>query len=156
MKRIVSCTLIVPLAVVLALFMAVTPVSATEDVKTDFGSKYGEDLRRAKDAGFIVMAPTALNWADAKAFCQQQGGRLPLVNDSDSWALRARDQVTHIDGFGKLGRPWNEVGMDSVNYWTGTVQSEGQDRSWIVHVNVGRVSATSRRQDDTIRVVCVP
>ena len=30
---------------------------------------------------FIAMSDNPMNWADAKAWCQQQGGRLPRINN---------------------------------------------------------------------------
>ena len=56
---------------------------------------------------FIALAESSMNWNDAKVWCEQQGGRLPRIENSDSWARQrhVNDQV-HIDGFGVQGRPW--------------------------------------------------
>jgi len=38
-------------------------------------------------AEFIAVSESNMTWADAKAWCEQQGGRLPLINGavSQSW-----------------------------------------------------------------------
>jgi len=73
-------------------------------------------------AGFIVLSENKMNWSDAKAFCQQQGRRLPLINGSDSWTWKERNKITHIDNFGIPGTPWPSD-LPGDYYWTGTVRS---------------------------------
>jgi hypothetical protein len=98
-----------------------------------------------------------MTWADAKAFCQRQGGRLPRFNNSDSWAWNNRNTITHIDGFGALGAPWPS-GLPSDGYWTGTEVSDYPGSSWVVGYSgyVGNHGAASQSQSVVFRVVCVP
>jgi hypothetical protein len=75
--------------------------------------------------GFIAVSEFEMTWSQAKAWCQQRGGRLPLIGGSGSlsWDSLGWDddsrQGTPIDGFGTVGDPW-PTGLPSVNYWTGT------------------------------------
>lgn len=72
--------------------------------------------------GFIALSDSEMNWDDAKRFCQQRGGKLPFINNREKHD--GLSQVHHIDGFGKPGRPWNEVGLPHGVFWTGTVASD--------------------------------
>ena len=119
----------------------------------------------ARANGFIAMAPSPMNWNDAVAWCKQQGGRLPRINNSDSladnniWDSAANKFLpdTRIDGFGKPGRPWSEVGLATAIYWTGTVRSGIQGGLWIVNGINGRlVDINASHQSFDFRVVCVP
>ena len=69
-------------------------------------------------AGFIALSESYMTWADAKAYCQQRGGRLPLIDGSNS---RSNPFVMSgaIDGFGAVGAHW-PTGLPGGNYWTGT------------------------------------
>jgi len=113
----------------------------------------------AKSAGFIALSESSMNWSDAKAFCQQQGGRLPRINDSDLLARADRNKITHTDGFGALGAPW-PPGLPSDWYWTGTGTelTDASGYSWIVggRRGSGSVYVTEDRQSQVSRVVCVP
>lgn len=119
-------------------------------------------------AGFIAVAPVPMNWDDAKAFCQQQGGRLPLLGGMTKW--NGQDPPVEnlpIDGFGILFSPWPS-GLPEGDYWTGTA-FEGTvftappaslDRpgdSWALSVsyydgNVGMATSISSRNR---RVACL-
>lgn len=86
----------------------------------------------AKLNGFIALSDSIMNWADATTWCQQQGGRLPSINNSASLPLGNLPIVqvkryldsSSIDGFGTIHRPWSEVGLPTpAAYWTGTAIS---------------------------------
>ena len=117
-----------------------------------------EKKRRAEEAGkikFIAQSERPMNWADAKAFCQQQGGRLPRINDSDSWGWNDRDKITHIDGFGVPGAPWPS-GLPGDVCWTGTEDTDGPGGSWVVDGRDGEVGVSTGHRSHGRRVVCVP
>jgi TPR repeat protein len=112
---------------------------------------------------FIAVSSTTMNWSDAKAFCQQKGGRLPRMNNSDSWAWGNHDKITHIDGFGAPGALWPSD-LPGGSYWAGTEDTDVSVLSWLVlggdgggvidfggKVHVGRAN----RQSSGSRVVCV-
>jgi len=74
-----------------------------------------------------------MTWAEANAYCQQQGGRLPLVNGRER--ANSRDMAptgTPVEGFGKDQGPWPAglPGNIHVSYWTGT--KDAQDYPWVV------------------------
>jgi hypothetical protein len=103
-------------------------------------------------SGFIALAESPMSWADAKAYCQQQGGRLPLIGGSNSLRDVPRDPST--DGFGHVGGPGSS-GLPSGRYWTGTEVAGTPGYSWIV-VDDGGLVLSHRRQSSQGRVVCVP
>ena len=74
MKRILSRTLMMALTVSMTLFLTVMPAA-----KAEAQSSHAEKLRKTKEAGFIAYSDR-MNWDDAKAYCQKQGGRLPLID----------------------------------------------------------------------------
>ena len=94
-----------------------------------------------------------MTWADAKAFCQQKGGRLPLIDNSNS--LGSVPSGATVDGFGAVGAPWPS-GLRNDNYWMGTVKpAPGPATSWSVTDGVG-VGVGYGHQDNAFRAVCVP
>ena len=109
--------------------------------------------------GSIAISESEMTLADAKAFCQQQGGRLPRINGSDSWRMerRAWDAGVAIDGFGVGGSPWPS-GLQSDWYWTGTKCAVNPSTSWNVHDDDdGGIHVSNHHpQRDVYRVVCVP
>jgi len=68
--------------------------------------------------GFIALSESYMTWDQAKTWCRQRGGRLPLLDGSNS---RANPFVISgaIDGFGAVGARWPS-GLPNGNYWTGT------------------------------------
>jgi len=105
-------------------------------------------------AEFIALSDTEMTWGQAKAFCQQQGGRLPLIGDSNS--LHDVFKGTPIDGFGAVGAPWPAGLLPAGLYWTGTV-TLNPEASWVVNGDYGDVGVNlSLHQGSTGRVVCVP
>jgi len=102
-------------------------------------------------AGFIAISESNMTWADAKNYCEQQGGKLPSINGLDPWnaggPLRSRNNDTTqeaipIDGFGANGAPWTgglparlQGATNLVYYWTGTTHHEGaanRSNAWAV------------------------
>jgi hypothetical protein len=110
-----------------------------------------EGARRLKELGFIAVASTSMNWSDAKAFCRQQGGRLPRINNSDSWDGSGE---MNIDGFGASGVPWPS-GFPSDGYWTDTECANFPGFSKLVYVH-GVFASVSSRQGSAGHVVCIP
>ena len=102
--------------------------------------------------GFIALPESRMNWADAKAFCEQQGGRLPRINNSDSWD--GRSEYT-MNGFGVRGALWPS-GLPSGSYWAGTENTDRPGRSWIVNDLDGKAFVLDSYQDSVDGVVCVP
>ena len=178
MKRILSCALFMSFAVSLAVSLP-----AVAGTKAEAASK--EEARRAqgaakkagaisetpmdyimneepkeKECGFIAISESLMNYDDAVAFCRKHGGRLPRINNSDSWDGRdpppARG-IPLIDCFGYWGRLWSEVGvgLPHDSYWTGTAITYGQGRSWVVDGYGGVVYAHVYDQRVDARVVCV-
>jgi len=105
--------------------------------------------------GFVALAESPMTWADAKAWCEQQGGRLPRINDSDSWAWNDRDKITRIEGFGAPGASWPSS-LPLGNSWTGTESTGSTGGSWVVGVFDGNVFVNVILQSRSFHVVCVP
>ena len=103
--------------------------------------------------GFIVLSKSRMPWNEAKAYCQQRGGKLPLIGDSNN-----RSEIfpgTPIDGFGTVDGPWPK-GLPSDSYWTGTAHSDDPSSAWVVNDSRGDFSSVyfhMRRSDNG--VVCV-
>jgi len=100
------------------------------------------------------MAQIPLSWPDAVAFCRQQGGSLPRINNSDSWAWANKSQITLVDGFGAGGLPW-PVGLPGGSFWAGTQISDHSGFSWVVGDGGGKVNIGGTNQGEAHRVVCV-
>lgn len=87
------------------------------------------DLREVRPSGtvdvlpteFIALSESAMTWSDAVAYCQQQGGRLPLITSG-----------TQIEGFGERGAPWPSSLPLDASYWTGTIRADYPDYTWVV------------------------
>ena len=133
MKRIVSCVLIMPLAVSLALFLTVMAsanakaASSVEEArqrmlredrekeeaaKARVKAEAAERLRRIKQAGFVAVSEDDLHYEEAVAFCKRHGGRLPRINNSASWDGKnppARGIPVEVFGYGD--RPWEEMDL---------------------------------------------
>jgi hypothetical protein len=136
--------------------------------------KEQEELKATLEAiGAIAMSKDPMNWADAKAFCQQQGGRLPRINNSDTWAgiptsptERKKAPPVAADGFGADGAPWPSGlpgGSFSDSYWTGTevinkasVRDKQSLAGTVGRMYPDKVHINQGRQANKIRVICVP
>lgn len=106
----------------------------------------------AKAAGFIALSESDMTWEQAKAFCSQAGGKLPLIGGSNS--LPNIPKGTPIEGFGAVGGPW-PASLPSDGYWTGTEPAAYPGYSWYV-IDFGGSVDVFRHQGFTSRVVCVP
>jgi len=104
--------------------------------------------------GFIAISASEMTWTEAKTYCQQRGGRLPLIGGSESLAADAIRSDTPIDGFGVDAGPW-PARLPSDSYWTGTVNSNFPGSSFIVTDTGGSGDVSTSQQSDTNRVVCV-
>ena len=103
-------------------------------------------------AGFIAMSESKMNWTDAVAYCKQKGGKLPRINNRDSWQGGSGNYP--IDGFGSSGAPWPS-GL-SGDYWSGTVDSGKPPVAWVIYDSGGKVVEAAVEQSIPNRVVCVP
>jgi len=104
---------------------------------------------------FALDSEIRRNWADAKKWCERQGGRLPRINNSNS-ITGDIPSGTPIDGFGSVGAPWPS-GLPGGGYWTGTESAGEPGFSWFVFDNSGgKVDGFSLRQRNDGRVACVP
>ena len=101
------------------------------------------------------LAESPMNWSDAVAYCQQQGRRLPRINNNDSWAWADRDAITHIDGFGTRGAPWPS-GLPKADYWIETECADREDRAWVARHLSGSVNVLIDYQSTLHPVVCIP
>jgi hypothetical protein len=127
------------------------------------GRKEIKEARKAtinemlKGTGFIAMSDSPMNWMDAKNYCEQESGELPLINDSESWAtkLGVSFSSNDIDGFGATGAPW-PLGLPDSRYWTGTVDSARSSYSWLVYKDGGSVVVHSADKSNRLNVLCVP
>lgn len=191
MKRIVFCTVIIILGVLLTLSLSVmdSPKAeaasassveaarqkmleedhkrAAKDRKEAEAHKAKADarrdkiLRKAKEAGFIAYSEKPMTWKEAKAYCARHGGKLPRVNNSDTWDGKnppARGVI--IDGFGYGGRSWGDVGVPSGTYWTGTVNPHNlYHNPWYVTDQGGYGGIAIYNNDNSTSVhfvLCVP
>ena len=71
MKRILSCTLIMTLAVSLALCLTVMAGSKAEAASD---AQKAQEFR-AKEAGLVAISDSKMALADAKVFCRMKGGK---------------------------------------------------------------------------------
>jgi len=109
------------------------------------------DAAEKVPAGFIAVSKDWLTFDDAKAFCEQQGGKLPRINNSDS--VDAGGKLA-ADGFGAPGDPW-PAGLSNDAHWTDTTDSAG--KRWLAMENGGNVflSDTKLAAPVPYRVACV-
>jgi len=125
------------------------------------GSSAAASTAEKLPPGFIAISEGQMKWADAKAFCQQHGGKLPRINNSASWD--GKGEAT-IDGFGARGAPWPSLPFD--RYWTGT-GTVNPDSSWcVLHQNMKGLPnfndpqfnfvVPCKSQSRGFRAVCVP
>ena len=104
-------------------------------------------------AGFIALSESPMNWADAKAFCQQKGGKLPLIGGSTKRGDAPKG--TSIKGFGTVDGSWPDDLPDET-YWIGTEHSSRPGDSWFVFALDGNVTAYNEDKSAAYLVACVP
>ena len=83
------------------------------------------EVRFALPAGFIAIAPVAMTWDEARAYCRQRGGRLPLINNLASWDGENPPGISSVDGFGVTPESFWPSGLPRGIYWTGTTDAAG-------------------------------
>ena len=108
-------------------------------------------------AGSIAASPKGMYWQEAVAFCESQGGRLPLVGGK---AMIPNAQKIPsgmpVEGFGTNGAKWPSNLPPYNTYWTGTEEDIPGRARFIskydddVEVSSG-VKGTHRH-----RAICVP
>ena len=111
--------------------------------------------------GFIALSESKMNWADAKAFCEQQGGRLPLIDGNES--LGEIPSGTTVDGFGIVVGAANSTRWHTAlpngfrdSYWTGTARTD-TDRMWtVVHQNSFFSTSPEHPTASSNWAICVP
>jgi alpha-tubulin suppressor-like RCC1 family protein/putative hemolysin len=130
----------------------------TEEARRAEEAQRTEEVRRVKELGFIALSESHLIWTRAESYCRQQGGRLPLINSSDSLAWIDNNIITHIDGFGAPGLPWPS-GLPEDHYWTGTEDTNYPGGLRLVvgyTAHNSKVEVRGDRQGTAYRVLCVP
>ena len=155
MKRTLFCTLIMALAVSLAV-MAGTKAEAASSAE----ARRAEEVRKTKKAVFIAVSNDRMTWADAEAYCRRQGGKLPRIDNSASWDGRNPPaQGIAVDGFGYKYRPWDEVGLpkEAAGYWTGTALRGTPGAWWMIdHRHGSKVYIEFYPHNFLFRAACVP
>ena len=102
--------------------------------------------------GFIALAPNEMNWSDAVAWCKEQGGKLPRIDNIDAWD--GKGEVI-IDGFGAHGAPWPS-GLPKGLYWTGVMRGSCSTAWAVSGYNGGKVGIAYYSLIAGNSVVCVP
>ena len=123
-------------------------VSKAEEVRTVKAADRMSEA--AKTAGFIALSETKMSWFEAENFCTQQGGRVPRIKDT-LYASPYHDFV--IEGFGKAGRSWVEVGVPEGEYWTSNL-GDYRNTAWVVSGRT-RVTFIEYNHLYPVRVACV-
>ena len=129
-------------------------IAPTADAPVSGQSPTGGALK--PPAGFLALHEGRLSLQEATAWCQQRGGRLPLIKGLTSmheneWRGRIGFSV---DGFGKIGVNW-PAGLPGDRYWTGTVNSGSRQSVWVIMYLDNKVEAGYTEHGGTRRVVCV-
>ena len=106
--------------------------------------------------GFIALSEkSGMNYTDAVAFCKEMGGKLPRINNSDSWDGKNPPwKGVPVDGFGKGNGPWPD-GLPRNYYWTGQ-EAGAFDNSWHIRPGGGIVILERAHQRNKFRAACVP
>ena len=117
-------------------------------------------------SGFIAKADAKMPWAEAKTFCEQKGGKLPRMDNSDS--LPHDHKVKQVENFGAPDSKM-PAGLPGGYYWSGTEDSKrpGPDKggptvdertgfAWGIDGRGGYFSVNTYRKNRANAVVCVP
>jgi hypothetical protein len=103
--------------------------------------------------GFIAQSDTRITWEEAKAFCRQKGGRLPLINGSNS--LGDVSDGAKIDGFGTVGSSWPSGLPTDIGYWSDTDDNPAEHVWGIINYG-GNVFVKSHSKKSEVHALCVP
>ena len=128
----------------------------------------GTNIHSEHQDRIIARSDSRMNWYDAKAYCQQKGGSLPLINGAASLDIDQAGQIIEsgtlrIDGFGNINTgktlsdwstPWPSS-LPSGRYWTGTLHSGYPAIPWYVYDDDGKVGLYNAYQSSVGLVVCV-
>ncbi len=132
--------------------ITVTATLQSDNSKTDTADvQFGAAL----PSGFIALAGSSMNWSEAGSYCTSQGGKLPRVNNTNSYPTSSYIGNELVDGFGSINSAWPS-GLPGAFYWTGTVDTDYPGNSWSVTGLGGSVLAGFGGQSVGNRVVCVP
>jgi len=113
------------------------------------------DAAEKVPAGFVALAENAMPWDEAQAWCKQQGGKLPLLNNAAAVPDHS-GVVLHADGFGKNDDPWPAELPGKVEFWTGTAHAEKSNQVWYAVGYNGKVTlAYHIAPGRSGRVICV-
>ena len=147
-------TRIFALAFTLFLIPACVPLDSIYTSQTAPQVTRVPDEKKELPSQFIALSEREMTWDEAKAFCRQQGGRLPLIGGRNSLAGGMLPSGTPIDGFGSWGAPWPS-GLPSATYWAGTERTGDPDVSFVVADWHGKVGNNYAHQFRGSKVVCV-
>jgi hypothetical protein len=93
--------------------------------------------------GIIALSDKKLTLLEAKKFCRQKEGRLPLVNGADfleGYDDENKERVT-IDGFSNIGAAWPD-GLPDEFFWSGTkAEKDNPNRVYLISSGDGHVRA---------------
>ena len=109
----------------------------------------------ADSPGFIAYSESDMTWDEALAFCQEKGGKLPLINGGNSIDFPRQDAP--IDGVGVVGGPW-PTDLPKGDYWTGSKDKLNPDHTFSFFNIDGKITVAAffQEKDSKCRVVCVP
>jgi len=153
MQRSLSLLWIVPLF--LSLLAPLLTIGASGQAATTAPGAQGGD---ALPPGFIAVSESRMDWQEANAYCQKQGGRLPRINNSAAWdgAETAGPDPVGIEAFGVLGGDWPAL-LPKAYYWTGTQDDTEPGYSWGVRAVqdgiIGVIGADA--EGNHLRVACI-
>ena len=129
----------------------------------------GTNIHSEHQDRIIAISDSGMNWNAAKAWCQEKGGRLPLINGAASLSMEKANKILissgeiKVEGFGfiridynfrRSTTPWPS-GLPHGLYWMGTVDSVHSDRSWFVDGQQGEIIVDLDIQGYPFRAVCV-
>ena len=115
-------------------------------------------------SGFVAVSDAKMTWAEAKTFCEQKGGKLPLIGGSEGFGKEAGYDVrpgkdTPVDGFGAIGGSW-PAGISKGGYWTGTANTHPDKKEYVWRVSATKSDNTGvgdyHRIVQPQRAACVP
>ena len=115
--------------------------------------------------GVIAISDAQMTWEQAKAFCEQHGGRMPLIGGlPELGTIDGMKKGYSVDGFGMVDDLWPD-GLPFDRYWTGTGHSADPYSRWYATPDNwsmiskggpgGKVSLSFTAVGATSRAICV-